>query len=583
MSTLLEDIRYAARGLARTPLFTLAGIAILALGIGLNAVVFGLVDATVLRAAPFAEPERLVHVYQDSDEGGPGSTSFPAYREMAAMTDVFAGVAATAAAGATWEAPEAPRAVAIEFVTASYFPVLGLRTHLGSWFSPEHDRVGAEPVAVVTHRAWQTLFGADPAVVGRTVRLNGQSVTILGVGPPDFNGQAGALITHFWLSISSTPVGGPFQVLNLERPQDHWYQVQARLAPNVTLPEARAAMDGLAGRLAELNPELDSGRDITVFAHADVRFHPSLDGVLLASTTTMLVLASTVLLLGCSNLANLFLVRGFARGPEIAVRSALGAGWVRIARLLLAEALLLAALGGAAGLALAAFAVRFIPSLTFGLPVAGLDVRFDARLIAFGLLAALVTGLLFGLLPALRAARADVAASLRDEGRGRSAGRGLSLLRKGLVVAQVALSLVLVVAAGLLGRSLANAERVDLGFDAERIALLGTSLAQGGVEPADFQIVATEILERIAAVPGVERAALTTRLPAEGGGSASTVVEGYAPVTGTNAVEMPLALVSRGYFETLRIALVAGRSFSAVDRQDTPRVVMVNETAARLY
>lgn len=327
-------------------------------------------------------------------------------------------------------------------------------------------------------------MGADPDVVGRTIRLNNQPVTIIGVGPEDFNGEAGAMLIDFWLSISSTPVGGPFQVANLDRRQDHWYQVKARLAPTVTVERAQAAMDALAGRLAEAFPELNEGRDITVFPYDDVRFHPESDG---------------------------------------------------------------------------------------GRITAGI-----------GVLMALATGLLFGIIPALRSARTDVATALRDEARGQSAGRAVSFLRGGLVALQVAVSLVLVVAAGLLARSLANAERVEPGVDADRIAVMETNLEQAGVTGGEAAVV-RQLLARVNALPGFERAALTNRLPAQSGWSTTQVVDGYEPTAGTGSVELPLAIVSHGYFETMGIRVLAGRTFTADDRAETSTVVVVNETAARTF
>lgn len=583
VSSLMQDVRYAARRLRLTPLFTVSAIAILGVGIGLNAAVFNLVDTVLFRPPPFADPERVVHIYQDSDDGAPSSTSYPAYREMTAYTDVFAGVAATSPDEVMWESVDGPQPATVEFATASYFPVLGLTPHIGRWFEPEHDHVGAEPVAVVSHRTWRTKLGADPGVVGRVIRLNNRPVTIIGVGPESFNGEAGALVTDFWLSISSTPVGGPYRVVNLERRQDHWYLVKARLAPGVTVERARTAMAALASRLAAEYPELNEGRGITVFAHDEVRIHPSVDGDLFSTSLGLLAVAGLVLLLACSNLANLLLVRGISRGPEVAVRQALGAGRARVARLLLIEALLLAGMGGAAGLAIAAWSVRVIPSLPISLSGAGIDISFDHRVVVFGVAVALVTGLLFGLLPAVRSARSDVAAALRDGGRGRSAGRGISLVRSGLVAVQVAVSVALVVGAGLLGRSLANAQRVDPGVDVERIAVLGTNLQQGGVADAEAAVVAAQLLERIEALPGVERAALTTRLPAQVGGTTTQVVDGYDPPAGTGAVELPYAFVSRGYFEAMGIPVLAGRTFTAEDHADAPRVVVVNETAARVF
>ncbi|MFW6079291.1 MAG: ADOP family duplicated permease, partial [Gemmatimonadota bacterium] len=583
MSSFIHDLRHAARRLRKTPLFTVSAVLILAVGIGLDTAVFGLVDAMLFRPPPFEAPERLVHIYQDGDDGQPSSSSFPAYRDMAAMDDIFAGVAATSPDGATWQADGGPRQVAVEYATSGHFPVLGLEPSRGRWFGPEHDEVGGPLAAVVSHRTWRTRMGADPAVVGRTVRLNNQAVTIIGVGPESYNGEAGALVTDFWLSISSTPVGGPFRVANLERRQDHWYLVKARLAEGVTVARAEAAMDGLAARLMEAYPELNRGRGITVHPYDAIRIHPSVDGGLLAAGAGILVVAGLVLLLACGNLANLLLVRGIARAPELAVRKAMGAGRGRIARLLLLEALLISGLGGLAGLAVAWWAVGMVPALPLPIPGGGLDVGIDHRVVAFGLLLALATGLLFGLLPALRTAGTDVTEALRDEGRGRSAGRGAALLRGGLVVAQVAVSVVLVVGAGLLTRSLIRAQQVDPGVDAGRIAVLGTDLRQGGVADGEAPVVARELLERVEALPGVERSALTTRLPVDAGPTTTQVVEGYDPAAGTGSVELPFATVSQGYFETMGIGLRAGRTFAVDDGPETPSVVVVNEAAARRF
>lgn len=583
MNALGSDVRYAARRLRRAPVFTISAFAILALGIGLNASVFNLVDTIVFRPPPFGDPEEIVHVYQDSDEGEPSSTSFPAYRRMAERADVFAAVAATSPGRATWETAEGPRQAAVEFTTASYFAVLGLVPQRGRWFSAEHDMVGSEMVAVVSYRTWRSRMGEDPSVIGSTIRLNNQPVTIIGVGPTRFNGEAGALLTDFWLSISSTPVGGPFRVSNLDRNEDHWYQVKARLAPGVTLARAQAAMTQVAQEMAEAYPEMDRGRDITVFALDEVRLHPDVDGGVFAAGVGMLVVAGLVLLLACANLANLLLVRGISRGTEMAVRQAIGAGRGHVVRLLLLESLLLATAGGLAGLALAAWSVRLVPLLPLPGPIAGLDVGFNHRVVVFGVLLALATGLLFGLLPALRSARTELVAALRDEGRGQSAGRAVSLLRGGLIAVQVAISVVLVVGAGLLARSLANAERVKPGFDADRIAVIGTNLQQGGVPDGEARVVVTQLLERIEALPGVERAALTTRLPAERAGTTTQVVEGYEPTAGTGSVELNFAVVSRNYFETMGIPLVEGRTFGVDDRPESTRVIVVNEAAARLF
>jgi putative ABC transport system permease protein len=582
MSAFLYDLRHAARRLLHAPAFTLPALLILAIGIGLNATVFNLADTLLYRPGPFADPDRLVHVYQDGDDGVPSSTAFPAYRDIAEYT-VFSGVTATSGDDAVWERSDGPQNVSVTYATASYFPVLGLAPHAGRWFAPEHDRVGGEMAAVVSHRTWTTQLGGDPNVLGETVRLNNQLVTIIGIGPDRFNGEAGALVTDFWLSISSTPVGGPFRVANLDRREDHWYQVKARLAPGAGLEQARAAMSAAALRMGELYPELDEGRGITVYAWDDVRFHPSFDASVFNVNVALWVIAGLILLLACSNLMNLLLVRAISRAPEIAVREALGAGRARVARLLLLESLLLASLGGAVGLTLGAWAMRVLPALPIPTPGGALDTGFDGRVLAFGLMLTIATGLFFGLAPALRTARTDVATALRGEGRGRSAGRRTSLLRGALVIVQVAVSIVLVVGAGLLTRSLANAQRVNPGFDADRIAVIGTNLPQGGVQPDEFEAVTAQLLERLGALPGVQGVALTTRLPVSGGGSTTQEIENYRPATGTGEVEVPFAYVSRDYFQTMGVATVAGRTFNPDDRRGSPRVVVVNEAAAQRY
>ena len=579
----VDDISYAARRLARTPLFTIAGVMILAVGIGANTAAFTVVDAMLFRPPPFEDPERLVSIYQDSDDGDPSSTSFPAYRDMAAMSDVFAGVVATSPSGVSWDTSDLPRQASVEYVTSSYFPVLGLRPSRGRWFADEHDQVGVGAFAVVSYRTWETQMGADPGVLGSVIRLNEEPVTVLGVGPEGFNGREGALVTNFWLSISSTVLGGPFQVANLDRREDHWYDVKARLAPGVSLAQARAAMDALAGRLATEFPDLNAGRGITVFANNEVRLHPSVDGDLLSAGVGLLGVVGLVLLLATSNLANLLLVRGVARSSEVAMRRALGASRIRVARLFLFEALLLSGLGGVAGVLGARWAMDFVRGIPLPLPGGmAIDASMDYRVLLFSLILVLVTGTLFGLAPALRSGRADLAATLRDDQSSSSTSRGMSLLRNFLVAVQVAVCLVLLVGAGLLTRSLANLSDVDVGVDVDRVAVIATNFQRGGVDVEERPALTDELRSRVAALPGVESVALTSRLPVQRRGSTTTVIEGYVPQSGTGSVELDFAVVSPEYFETMGIPLIAGRTFSR-DDADGSAIVMVNETAARRF
>jgi predicted permease len=581
MGTLLQDVRYAARHLARSPLFTVGAVALLAIGIGANTTVFTVVDGLIFRPPPWSHPEEVVHVYQDSDDGEPSSTSFPATRDMT-RSDAFRAVAATTPSSATWEGPDGLERVATEYTTSSYMDVLGLSVQRGRWFGPGEDVVGSAPLAVVSAATWHARFGSDPDVVGRTIRLNGQPVTIVGVGPEGLTSTITPLLTDFWLSISATPVSGDFQVANLERRQDHWYEVLARLAPGVTVQQAQSAMDALAARLAEDYPEFNKGRGITVFASKDVRMHPQGDGQLFLAGGLLSAVVLTILLLACANLANLLLVRGLSRSGETAVRTALGAPRGRVARLFLLESLLLAAMGGALGLLLTRWALAAIPALPLADVVGGtLELRIDGRVALFSLALMALTGVLFGLAPAIRSVRADVARVLRDDRRGASADRGTMRLRSLLVAVQVAASLVLVLGTGLMARSLTKLQTVDPGVDVDRVAWLRVDWSRAGLEGERIRAALDELRQRLATLPGVTQVALATRLPAERSGTTTTEVEGYTPPAGTDAVELAFAVVTDGYFETMGVPLVAGRLFGDDDVPGDGGVsILVNEAAA---
>ncbi|HSC26082.1 MAG TPA: ADOP family duplicated permease [Vicinamibacterales bacterium] len=576
---LVQDIRHGVRHLMSTPIFTLGAVALLAVGIGANVAVFTVVDRFLLRPPPYDRPDEVVYVYQDSDDGEPSSAAFPAYRDMAEQP-VFSAVAATSPAQLSWERPDGTVDATVEFTTASYLAVTGLEMVRGQWFSPHHDVVGSEPVAVVSAAAWRSRFGGDPEAVGRTIRLNGSPVTIIGVGPESLGGTFAPVVTDFWLSISAVAVGGQFRVGNLDRREDHWYSVRARLAPGVSVEQARAAMQALATRLGEMYPELDKGRGITVQRARDVRLFPETESTLALATAVVL----TLLLLACANLANLLLVRGIGRSREMAIRCALGAGGVRIARLCLVESLLLSLLGGIAGLVLARVALSALPMAPLPPPFsATMDLAIDGRIGVFSIALMIVTGTLFGLAPALRAARRDVAGELREDQRVSSAGRATMRLRNGLVVVQVATSLVLVLTAGLLSRSLAATQRVDTGVDAGRVAFTRTNLARAGVSGPEAYVLLEQLRERVEALPGVTYAAAASRLPAQFSGTTTTIVEGYTPPAGTEAVELGFTVVTPQYFDTMGLRILTGRGFTSSDAAGADRVVIINQAAAQQF
>ena len=581
--TLGKEVRHAIRQLVRAPVFALGAVLLLAVGIGANVVVFTLADALLFRPPPFDRPDEVVYVYQDSDDGVPTSSSFPAFRDMS-ESDVFAAVAATSSGTASWEGPDGPTEAAIEFTTFRYLEVLGLSTSRGRWFGAEDDIVGSAPVAVVSEATWRTRMGADPGVVGSTVRLNGQPVTIIGVGPSELPGTYAPLVTDFWLSISATPVGGSFRVSNLERRQDHWYDVRARLASGITVEQAQSAMNGLALALAEAFPDLNRGRDITVFRATDVRLHPQQDGALFSSAWLLGAIVLTLLLLACANLANLLLARGIGRSGEMAVRRAMGAGSGTVARLYLIESLLLALTGGIVGVLLARWGLSLLNALPLPSPLsATLELPMDGRVALFALFVTSVTGLLSGLAPALRSARQDVAVTLRDDRRSSPTGRGTVRLRNALVAVQVGASLVLILGAGLLSRSLAALQNVDTGVDAGSVAWIRTNPAQAGVADGAAASFLEELRVRLEALPGATVAAAASRLPAQPSGTTTTIVDGYTPSSGTGAIELSFTVVSPEYFETVGLSLLEGRGFAATDVLGAERVVIINQTAARTF
>ncbi len=579
----MQDAGYALRRLRATPLFTLGAAAIIAVAIGANTAMFALVRAALWERPPYADVERLVHVYQDSDEGEPSSNSFPAYEDMRAVDEVFASVGATSPDRATLALGSETRELAVEYATSTLLPTLGLAPYRGRWFDASMDEVGAGLYGVIGHGTWQRLFGADPGIVGRTVELNGQPVEIIGVAPERFHGFVPFAPTDVWLSISSTPVGGDFRVANLDRRQDHWYYATARLQEDVSVARAQEAMNGLALRLAEAFPELNRGRDITVFPVSEVRVHPAEDGQLRALAAASMGVAVLVLLLAATNLASLLLARGMTRRSEIAVRRALGAGEARVASLFLWEGLLLSAFGGALGLLLASRLVALMSTMPSPGGAGGrFQVTLEPGVVLFALALVAGTGLFFGWLPALQSVRVELARAIRRD-TGVATGRQGSLLRDGMIAVQVAFSVVLVVGATMTARMLVRQLRADAGVDVERLAILSTTFSDAGIGADAREAALLDLLARVEALPGVSSVALTTRLPISGGGSTTTVVEGYEPPAGTGALELPFAYVSPGYFETVGMRVLAGRGYGPDDAVGEDRSVIVNEAAARRF
>ncbi len=540
MDSLWKDLHYATRRLFQAPLFAALSVVILALGIGANVAIFSIANSFLFQPHPFAEPHRLVEIYQDSDDGEPSSSSFPAYRDIASHTQLFSSVGASYIFTASLQTEDRAKPVLIEYATASYLPTLGLRPTVGRWFEPAEDGLGAGAATVISYHTWRTKHGSDPDILGKTIQLNGSSVTVVGVGPESYSGGPG-IVVDYWLSISSLgEIAPPWAAGTLERRQDHWFLVRARLQPGVSAEAAQDGMTALATRLAREFPELNEGRDITVFANQDVRLHPSIDSMLYPVAATLMAIVGLVLLVACSNLANLLLARSSARAKEVAIRLAMGASRRRVVSQLLTESVLLSLTGGIAGFVLASWLLKVVMAMDLPLPLPlSFQIGPDYRVMLFAAALALVTGIFFGLAPALKATRPDLVSSLRDEGSLTALGRRRFALRNVLVVVQVAVSVVLLFGAGLLVRSFLNAQRTDVGFAVDGVAMLTTDTSHPGYEGEQSRALYRKLIESVQALPGVTHAAITAPPPLSLlGGSSTLVIEGYSERSGTGMVEV---------------------------------------------
>jgi predicted permease len=580
MDLLVQDVRYAVRRLTASPLFSLMAILIVGVGIAANTAVFSAVNAVLLRPLPFANPDRVVYVYQHSDQDQPGTSSFPAYRAVADRRDVFANVAAALDTAVTAQTDSGVRQSFVEFVSSSYFPVLGLGTARGRWFSPEEDIAGAPATAVVSDHVWRTRFGADPNIVGRTVRLGGGQVTIVGIGPRTYNGMTQGTAVDFWLPLAAMgPVAGTFAARTLERPQDHNFMIRARLRDGVSLAQARSAMDVVSNELGTKFAGLDQKRRISVMPATSVRIHPSLDGSLVQAAVLLMSVVGLVLALVCSNLAILLLLRGASRQRDVAIRLAMGASRWRIVRQFLTESLVLAMAGGLAGGLAARWAIQLLSTVDLPVPYGLVDASIDYRVLAFVTALTLVTGVAFGLAPALRAIGTDMTAAVV----GLAAAKRRVGLKYGMVGFQVALSLVLLAGTGLIVRSMMQIERVDIGFNRDRLTLVATNGFQAGYQLPKARQVYLDIRDRLAALPGVQSVVTTNRPPFGRGPTNTLVIEQYVSPTGTNTTDVVGAAVSTDYFSELGIPLLHGRAFRPEDDVDARPVAIVNEAMARRY
>jgi putative ABC transport system permease protein len=575
MNWLFQDVRYALRQLRKSPGFTAVAVITLALGIGANTSIFSVVNGVLLRPLAFKDPARLVRVWHvPPPKSFPGMTFFAVsaanYRDWESQNHVFDSMAIIAYHGFTMTGGDKPEQVAACAASAGFFSTLGVPPMLGRVFSPDEDQVGHSHVVVLSHRMWQEHFGSDADIVGHNINLDGEAYLVAGVMPANFRFPDFA---QMWTPMAWT---------DKERAVrgEHHYMVIARLKPGVELQQAKAEMNTISDRLQQQYPDDDKGWGATVL--------PLHDDLVSDVRTPLLVLLGAVafvLLIACVNVANLALAKTFSRQKEIAIRTALGASWPRVLRQLLTETVLLALAGGALGLSCAHFGIRLIVAFLGDKLPTSTEISLDSQVLAFTAVISIVSGIVAGVLPAVRLARGDVNQVLK-QGLGRTdADSGGHRTRSVLVVSEIALSLMLLVGAGLMIRSFQKLQGVNPGFDARNVLTMNAMVSRAKFSSPLQQINFFEgALKRIRSLPGVESAGVIDDLPLDNGGSHQPIaIEGRPVVPMSEEPEVDVRLISPGYISALRVPILRGRDLADTDVAGRPNVILISESMARQF
>ncbi len=585
METLLKDVRYAFRKMLRSPGFTAVALASLAVGIGTNAAVFALVEDFLFRDLPYPDAEEMVEVYLTQEVFPYSPLSYPDYRDVReATTDVFEEIAVAGMTFGQVDRGDRVGSILGEVVTGTYFPLLGLNAPVGRTILPEDDvSPGAHFVVMLGYGYWQREYAGDPGIVGQTIRINGHAYTVVGVAPEDYPGAIPGVPADFMVPINMVQkiqqgTGNP-----LDSRGNQSYFARARLRPGVTLEGAQVALAAVAADLRSTYPDTwDDTRGFLAMPSEDVVMNPALDRILILSSVLALTLVAVVLLIACANLASFLLARGTDRKKEIAMRLALGARRSSLVRQLLTETTLLAALGGVLGMGVSVWLLRLLTNMELPLPGGmSLDLAMTGKAFLFGLGVTAVTGILFGLAPALQSTNPDVAPTLKDESTG-GGKRRLFSLRNILVSGQVAASLVLLVGAGLFFRSFQAFRAVDPGFGTEPTALLTFVVSGERYNREEGRLFLREYLDRLNQAPGVVAAGVIDNIHMNTT-STQTIdvnIDGFEPPPGRPAWEIDRASAEPGFFDAAGIPILRGRNFQDTDVEGGTQVVIVNQAMA---
>jgi macrolide transport system ATP-binding/permease protein len=589
MSSFWQDLRFAFRALSKSPWFAALAVLTLAVGIAVNTSIFSIINGFLLRPMPVPHSEQLaVLAVQQTGDKDLQKFSYPDYLDLRDQSAAFSDIIAFRITLADLAVDNRGDHAIATRVSGNYFSVLGLQPALGRLVLPsEGVTPGSDPVIVLGYSYWQKRFGGDQNIIDKKVEANGHPMTIVGVAPQEFHGTYSIIDSDIYL-----PLSADISFKNEKQVEETWthreersLSLMARLKSGVELKQAQASLNVVAQRLAEQHPDTDKGLTVRAFPEQLARPEPDPDNSLPAISLAFMVLAALVLLVACFNVTNVLLVRATVRQREMAIRAALGAGRMRLVRQYLTEGLLLAVLGAGGGMLLTYWATRFLSSIPLGtdLPI---QLKFvpDGRVYLFALGAALVTGLIVGVFPALRVARRDVSAVLHDGARGSSGGRRRQIVRGSLVVAQVAGSLVLLIVAGLFVRSLGKAQTIYLGLNPANVLDFSLDVQQIGYQEAQGRAFYRELDARLRALPGVVSVAQAFTVPL-GVMSAGdpVIVEGHTVEPGQQPPTVLYNMVSPAYFDTLRIPVHQGRTFTDADDEKAPSVAMVNQTMAKKF
>jgi predicted permease len=581
MENLLKDLRYAFRSLVKRPGFTIVAILTLALGIGINTTVFSLANSVFLRQLPVASPQNLVWIFSDRDN----PNSYPDYLEYQQQTELFDAMMAYDWIGLNLGSNGQSERVEGTVVSGNYFDVLGIKAELGRTFLPDEDKTpGASPVAVISHNLWQRRFNSDATVVGKSMVLNGVQFTIVGVAPHDFVGTEEAFPRQIWipLMMQASVRPGPANTFNNRNVRN--LNVMARLKHGVTLRQAQAGMNVVASRLAQNYPE--SNREFQIALYTAGNGRPAFRAMLKPITQILLGVVGLILLITCANVANLLLARAARRRKEVAIRLTLGATRTRLIRQLLTESIVLAVAGGLAGLILNFWLVNLLTALKPAVPLpVNVEFHTDWRVLTFTLLLSVLAGIIFGLVPALQASKHDLVPALKDHSQQLGDRRRMFSLRNALVIGQVALSIVVLIGAGLFLRSLNHARAINPGFDAEHILTLSFNTAAQKYDATKAEQFYQQLSNRVQALPGVQSVSLAQSAPLSyfysPAFSSPVFVEGHEPPQGEDPPFAGNNAIGPNYFRTLGVPLLSGREFTDGDRKGAPAVAIVNESLVR--